>query len=186
MPRIKREQVLLYSYVVDHDTGYAPNPYDGLCTLVQCKYARGKRRNIVELADEGDWIIGTGGKGRRSTGPGKIVYLMQVNEKISLSEYAKSHLYSHRSDVNDLRKKNDRFALISRKYFYFGKNAIPIDRLPEGLRQRPLEKKGPGYRRDFSEDFIAGLTRWFEVGVHGRSCCDGKSDLGIRLQCNKR
>ncbi|MBW2740862.1 MAG: hypothetical protein JRE64_18905 [Deltaproteobacteria bacterium] len=23
----------LYSYVVDHDYGYAPNPFDGYCTL---------------------------------------------------------------------------------------------------------------------------------------------------------
>lgn len=27
----------LYSYVVAHDFGFAPNPFDGLCTLATCK-----------------------------------------------------------------------------------------------------------------------------------------------------
>ncbi len=54
----------LYSYVVDHDYGYAPCPFGG-CTLAKCKYGTikcktGTRRNIVELAEEGDWIAGLG------------------------------------------------------------------------------------------------------------------------------
>ena len=61
----------LFSYVVDHDTGYAPNPADGYCTLVQCKYRpKGAvKKNIVEMAEVGDWILGTGGCGKKSAGP---------------------------------------------------------------------------------------------------------------------
>ena len=53
----------LYSYVVEHDTGYAPNPDSGVCSLCRCKFRESpvSRRNIVELAKKGDWIVGTGG-----------------------------------------------------------------------------------------------------------------------------
>ncbi len=45
----------LYSYVVEHDNGHAPNPYFGVCTLCRCKFRkhRGRPKNVVELAVEG-------------------------------------------------------------------------------------------------------------------------------------
>jgi hypothetical protein len=43
----------LFSYVVDHDLGFAPNPASGYCTLVHCKFeGKSGRRNIVELAKQ--------------------------------------------------------------------------------------------------------------------------------------
>jgi hypothetical protein len=112
----------LYSYVVDHDLGYAPNPNDGICTLVQCKYSKSKRKNIIEMADVGDWIIGTGGKSNQSAGAGKIIYLMRVDNKISLLKYHGNRNFKDRKDREPLIPQNGRFALISTTYFYFGKN----------------------------------------------------------------
>lgn len=66
----------LFSDVVVHDKGHAPNPYFGFCTLCRCKFKKSRkaRQNIVELADRGDWVIGTGGANRRkSAGHGKLV-----------------------------------------------------------------------------------------------------------------
>ncbi|HEV8071318.1 MAG TPA: hypothetical protein VGP76_26630 [Planctomycetaceae bacterium] len=54
-----------FSYVVDHDLGFAPNPSGGFCSLAKCKFGSAKR-NIVEMAEEGDWIAGTGTEGVRS------------------------------------------------------------------------------------------------------------------------
>jgi Nucleotide modification associated domain 2 len=58
-----KHEFKVFSYVVQHDTGYAPNPYFGVCTLCRCKFRRSRTnsKNIVELADVGDWILGTGG-----------------------------------------------------------------------------------------------------------------------------
>ena len=50
----------LFSYVVDHDYGYAPHPFGRYCTLAKCKYGSGRFENVVELAEVGDWIAGTG------------------------------------------------------------------------------------------------------------------------------
>ncbi len=81
----------LYSYVVDHDHGFAPCPFCGFCTLAKCKYGS-KKRNIVEMAEEGDWIAGTGGVDLcKSAGHGKLIYAMRVDEKIPLREYCRAH-----------------------------------------------------------------------------------------------
>lgn len=37
----------LFSFVVNHDYGFAPNPFGG-CKLAKCKHGS-KKRNIVEL-----------------------------------------------------------------------------------------------------------------------------------------
>ncbi|PYJ49994.1 MAG: hypothetical protein DME87_07770, partial [Verrucomicrobia bacterium] len=53
------------------------------------------------------------------------------------------------SSADDIRK-NDRFALLSNYFFYFGANAVPI---PKTFLAHPLEKRGQGYRCDFDESF---------------------------------
>lgn len=65
----------LYSYVVRYDSGFAPNPFYGFCTLATCK------PQIREKAEIGDWVIGTGSKSTN------IVYAMKVTEILSLEEY---------------------------------------------------------------------------------------------------
>ena len=79
---------VLYSYVVDHDHGRSPNPESGFCTLVHCMHKKkGGKDNIVEKAQVGDWIMGTGGLSKDSAGHGKIIYLMRVDEKIPFKDF---------------------------------------------------------------------------------------------------
>src|SRR6266498_2682411 len=80
----------LFSYVVDSDSGLAPASGGNFCSLAKCKYKK-KKRNIVEMARKGDWIVGTGGKSKRSAGPGKLIYAMRVDRKISLEEYCRDY-----------------------------------------------------------------------------------------------
>src|SRR4029077_12631610 len=88
----------LFSYVVDHDYGYAPCPFGDFCTLAKCKYGTVKAKtgspggNVAGLAEVGDWIAGTGGVDRsKSAGNGKLIYAMRVDEKISLREYCQAN-----------------------------------------------------------------------------------------------
>ena len=60
----------LYSYVVTHDTGFAPNPFFGYCTLACCKPA------IRRTAKIGDWVVGLTPQKDRN----RIVYFMRVDE----------------------------------------------------------------------------------------------------------
>jgi hypothetical protein len=120
----------LYSYVVDHDVGYAPNPYGKICTLCRCKFRDypTKPKNVVELANVGDWIIGTGGKGNRSAGHGKLIYAMRVDEKPTRAEYYRSFSRTRMDNEPPLSdfEKSKQFALVSRHFYYFGANAIKI------------------------------------------------------------
>ncbi len=69
----------LYSYVVKWDTGFAPNPFYGFCTLATCK------PQIRKTACPGDWILGTVSK---STSPDpRLIYAMRVTETLSYNEY---------------------------------------------------------------------------------------------------
>ena len=71
--------VRLHSYVLDHDYGFAPNPFHGFCTLATCKPM------IREHAAVGDFIVGTGCAKRRRRG--YLVYFMGVAEITNYDAY---------------------------------------------------------------------------------------------------
>lgn len=176
----------LFSYVVQHDYGHAPNPYFGICTLCRCKFRKDKNRrlNIVELANrasrEGEvvWIVGTGGADlTKSAGNGKLVYAMRVAEVLSRAEYYEDPRfrkkrplfgsYGHQRGDNIKPKgkfeKHDQFVLISRHFVYFGRTAITI---PDRFRR--FEKRGPGFRSQFKDADITQFVKWIENHTHGR------------------
>lgn len=180
----------LYSYVVDHDYGYAPNPYNGHCTLAQCKFGI-KAKNITDMAEPGDWLVGTGGVKSVSAGHGKIVYVMRVDEKISLAEYYSKKIFKGRSDNLKSEKNNKaRYALISKHYYYFGRNAIDISQIPKKYLTHPIEKKDPRYRSDFDIKFIDQFIAWIErkycIGMHGCPCGSTDNNLQPRLRCTAK
>ena len=71
----------LYSYVLREDTGFAPNPYHGFCTLACCKGP------IRMRAEVGDWIIGTGSDARGKWRGNYISYAMLVTDVLTFDEY---------------------------------------------------------------------------------------------------
>lgn len=72
----------LHSYVVRYDSGFAPNPFYGFCTLATCK-PRIRRR-----AQVGDWVLGSGSGNRTVRRAGRLVYAMRVTEALTWDEYA--------------------------------------------------------------------------------------------------
>ena len=178
MPKSVLRDRRMFSYVLDHDTGLAPNPTRGMCTLAKCKFGTTAKPNIVERAEKGDWVIGTGGacgfRRGESAGIGKLMYAMRVNRKIPLADYCRDYERSRIDAVHDGVVLPGRFALISKHFFYFGRNALDISKIPIQPPGHPLAKRGPGYRRDFDQKFIAEFTDWlgatFRPGIHGLPC----------------
>ncbi len=191
----------LFSYVVDHDEGHAPNPYFGICTLCRCKYRKKttSRKNVVERAVPGDWVIGTGGANlKKSAGHGTLIYAMRVDEKLTRQQYfldrhfhkknpRKSGTYEQK--VGDNIRPANRFerrkqsVLISRHFYYFGRNAI---RIPKSKFPR-LEKSGPGFRyRDFDDAYIRRFLKWLKTetknkrGKHGDPCMKNVGSRSVR------
>lgn len=79
--------MVVYSYLIEHDLGLAPNPFGKYCTLAVCKP---KIRKSSKLKF-GDWVIGTGSKAlEKTTGRklrDKLIYAMKVTERITLEDY---------------------------------------------------------------------------------------------------
>ncbi|MEJ0097309.1 MAG: hypothetical protein WDM84_04410 [Bauldia sp.] len=75
----RNPKMRLHSYIVEHDLGFAPNPFHGVCSLAACK------PKIRKYAHLGEYIIGTGTKKREQNG--RLVYAMKVGRIISFDEY---------------------------------------------------------------------------------------------------
>ena len=88
----------LYSYVVDRDYGFAPNPFHGFCTLGTCK------RVIRRVAQEGDWVVGTGSAYKGRTG--HVVFAMLVSETMPFDQYWSDHRFrAKRPNLRGSRKQ---------------------------------------------------------------------------------
>lgn len=70
---------MIRAYIVEHDIGFAPNPFFGVCTLAACK------PRIRGSAEVGDWVVGIGSTADGIRG--KLVYAMRVEEELTFDEY---------------------------------------------------------------------------------------------------
>jgi hypothetical protein len=73
--------MVIYSYVVTRDYGFAPNPFFGYCTLATCK------PRIRKSAQVGDWIIGVGSSAQNSKFKNRLIYTMCIEEKLLFNDY---------------------------------------------------------------------------------------------------
>ena len=71
----------LFSYVVRFDSGFAPNPFHGYCTLATCK------PRIRERANVEDWVVGTASNAKGVRRGGHLVYAMRVTEILKTAQY---------------------------------------------------------------------------------------------------
>lgn len=114
----------VFSYVVVHDTGFAPNPFHGLLTLACCK------PQIRKTAKVGDIIVGLSSRSER------LVYAVQVAEVVGFEEYWADPHYVSRRPVSGAARIVDRT----------GDNIY--EPVPGGFRQLPSFHS----RSDGSED----------------------------------
>ena len=187
------EPVRLFSYVVVHDSGFAPNPFFGYCTLACCKPA------IRRTANEGDWVVGLMPKVKGN----KIVYAMRVDEKLSFDDFSRDkrfrgkipdgdkgsvlyqrgdNVYMPRSDgsfrqlpsshrqgkcENEETKHRDlvqgKYVLVSQEFKYFGKDGRS---LPDCFQEII---PGRGHKSRFSEELVTAFVnhvRQLPNGIH--------------------
>ena len=156
--------------MVAADTGVAPNPFGGICTLVVCK------PGIRRTAQVGDWVAGTAAAGAFPTGDARnrLIYAMKVTAKMTMAQYDKRYrdrvdaLYDfsqvppyQRSGPHTAKEYetdlSGEYVLLSEHFFYFGEDA---PRLPEHLRG--LIKRGPGHRSVSNAQYVEPFVRWIE------------------------
>jgi len=92
MRRRAREAVMtVFSYVIEHDLGFAPNPFHGVCTLACCK------PKIRKRAELGDYILGMGAV--RPNLKGHISYWMRVDEILKFDQYWENPRFRRKKPV---------------------------------------------------------------------------------------
>lgn len=69
----------VFTYVIEHDLGFAPNPFHGVCTLACCK------PKIRKGARVGDYVIGLGAA--KPGLQGHVTYWMRVDEILEFDLY---------------------------------------------------------------------------------------------------
>ena len=173
----------LYSYVVTDDTGFSPNPFWGFCTLADCKpairrtasigdwivgisaKARGNRLIYAMRVDE-KVSFAEYFRDRRFAqkipdySQASIVHKCGDNIYEPLPNGAFQQLQSMHSNgehedadakAHDL---SGRYVLISKQFFYFGKNA-PV--LPAALN---VLKVGRAHKNNFSSETISAFLEF--------------------------
>lgn len=79
------DETRLFCYKQTHDTGFAPNPFHGRCTLTTCKAGMRRSKRV------GDWVAGFTServtKGRDAIGQERLIYLMRVAEVLPMECY---------------------------------------------------------------------------------------------------
>lgn len=89
----------IHSYVVRYDSGFAPNPFYGYCTLATCK------PNIRRSADIGDWVVGSGSNDRTVRRGGHLVYAMRVTEAMTFDEYGADPRFEYKKPYRNGSRK---------------------------------------------------------------------------------
>lgn len=174
----------IFRYVVRYDSGVAPRPFDGYCTLAICK------PQIRARARKGDWVVGF-----RTRAPGEVIYAMLVEEVLTFAQYwadprfrnrrpdatgtpdniyrpARSEtleqvpnpVHDETATATDIGGRN---VLVSRQFWYFGSNSPPISteliHLVHAGRGHAVHKN----RRPRDIDQLnAWLSAW-QIGIHG-------------------
>lgn len=89
----------IYSYVVRYDSGFAPNPFYGTCTLATCK------PDIRRGAEIGDWIVGSGSNDRTVRRGGHLVYAMRVEETMTFEAYDRDPRFTRKKPTRNGSRK---------------------------------------------------------------------------------
>ena len=148
---------MLFSYIVDHDTGYAPNPFNGICTLAYCKYP------MRPHVREDDYVIGLGKKELGN----RVVYAMRVTETLEHDRYLLNRRFKDRwEDYNTPNAKEEirqaSRVLISTDFAYWGGEGR---RLPERLHGLIVDRWG--YKSKINAPLIPEFLKWFKRQQRG-------------------
>lgn len=165
-------------YVLASDTNLAPNTTGKICTLSCCKPV------VRKVAEKGDWVVGMS---TNKHGKEKLVYAMQVEQKMTFDDYYRSPDYNMKKPDRDPNADNFYYfdsnnqlvqvpnmrhmtkahydtdtssdnVLIAKKYWYFGENAPVIPR--EFHQTRLVEGNRRGHRVIEDTALITNLVKW--------------------------
>ena len=96
----------LFSYLMTHDTGFAPNPFHGTLTLATCK------PGIRRTKEVGDWVAGFASRALVANSKMQgvliphqgLIYLMRIDKTIPLEEYFNTIEFQNKKPTPEINK----------------------------------------------------------------------------------
>lgn len=144
----------LYSYIVTRDFGFAPNPFPPACTLATCK------PKIRQKAQIEDWVVGIGSGAKGSPFKNKLIYAMQVQEKLEFDDYWTDSRFKKKRPVMNGSKKQ----MYGDNIYYRPSSGAPYVQadshhsLPDGV------KNELNYNRDIPGKYVLISNRFWYYG----------------------
>jgi hypothetical protein len=172
----------LYSYIVVSDYGFAPNPFQGMCTLAACT-----PNHIGIKAKKDDWIVGFEDARRGHN----LLYAMRIEQVLHFNDYHSKEEFQAKiprksDDWRDLcgdnlyfldesgkwdrveshfHKKWELFAkdtkhphvFIAKHFYYFGDQSIES---PQKFKSLIFARQGCKSKHD--PDVVGGFISWLE------------------------
>lgn len=181
----------LFSYVITHDDGFAPNPFHGFLTLACCKPA------IRRVAKEGDYVCANASLAQ-GVKP-RLVYMMRVTERMTFDEYYRDPRFQakipnrngneieqlgdniyfldrfgryrqiddaahHCEDGDMIKDLRGEFVLISDDFIYWGgRHQPPPPHLDRDYPETIVHYRQGHSSRRFNEDFKQEVFDWFST-----------------------
>ncbi len=147
----------LLSYVVRYDSGFAPNPFYGYCTLATCK------PSVRKGASVGDWIVGTGSAARGERRGDHLVHAMRVTEAVNF----RSYWVDDRFDRKRPMRQGSRHQSCGDNIYYRSEDDTHWLQLPS-FHAHPTEvTRQKHIRRDTSVDRVLVSSDFFYFGGEG-------------------
>lgn len=179
------------------DTGFAPNPFWGYCTIAHCT------PNHSTKLSSGDWIMGISGS-EHIKGRGKLIYIMKITEeKICLDDYFNDSRFQkkkpnmngiwqercgnniyylssgkwhkipslYHTSPEDIRKDTKKpaftYVYVSDRFWYFGENVQEIPNEFNELIKVGSNCKNNEFNSRLANKFINRIKKKYDCGVLG-------------------
>ena len=187
----------LCSYIVKRDSGFAPNPYWGFCTLAACT----PNHMGVKLC-RGDWIAGFLSERSRSSRQRshRLLYAMEISAVMHMNDYfhdarfqrkkprlsgngkkcCGDNIYRQNTSGEWVQSKNmshglsclaqdtkHPYVFIGREFWYFGRKRIHLPK-----KFKPLVKNGRGIKMNRDATLVDEFCTWIKKrksGIHAMS-----------------
>jgi len=183
MKMARKSGMRLCSYTVVHDTGFAPNPFGGYCTLAACT----PNHQGINLS-RGDWLVGHATAKRAH----RLIYAMKVFDALDFDTYYNDSRFESKKprfdrtwreacgdniyyltdggvwmqhptnfhDDPESRAQDTRNprVFVSKHFHYFGANAPKIPK-----QFSPFIRDRQGCKCDYPVQLVKTFVKWLEM-----------------------
>ena len=162
--------MIMYSYVITRDYGFAPNPFGEYCSLATCKPL------IRKTASIGDWVMGTGSAAVKYNMGNRLIYAMKVEETLSFDMYWNDPRFQYKKPVMNGSKKQK----YGDNIYYFDKSESKIIQVNSHHSHGNGSTNEKNYTRDIRGEKVLVSSHFWYFGEEAPQIPEELVEITIR------